>query len=400
MAAAASDTRSPPGLLPNLKKVMLFLTLGAALGCQQSDLPVGRIAGPGAGGSGVGGTPNGAMAGSTVGAAGAPDPGSGGSGASEPGSGGTPDPGPLSLELTELATSIDCGSVRLALTATHVYWTESASGRVMRVPLAGGAASEVATGQTAPGDITVDAGGVYWVNYGDTEPNSSRIMKKALPLTADEPLTLKQPLNVNEKILALALRAGKLYYALGHDVHAISTDPAEPLDAVVGTAINYDINPAGDPDGYPAGLAVTNESVCWTTDLRYGVECDDIEPGIAGYSELADSQGSLLLPDIAADGTFVYWVNGDQLERARADTLGEFRVTATDDSTPIAAFAINTSQVYFASESSILKHGVAPTDPEVPASVLAAGQTQVTALALDKVRAYWASGCAIRTIGL
>jgi len=79
--------------------------------------------------------------------------------------------------------------------------------------------------------------------------------------------------------LAITVSAGKLYYGLDHDVHVVSTDAAETLDEIVGTAINFDQNPPnGTPSGEPAGLAVSGNKVFWTTATRQGVEGDDREP--------------------------------------------------------------------------------------------------------------------------
>lgn len=301
----------------------------------------------------------------------------------------------IGKEPTELALTTDCGTVRLAVTASDVYWTESASGRVLSVPIAGGAVREVATAQSDPGDIAVDAGGVYWVNRGD----GSRVMKQPLPLTNAEPGVLKQSASA-EAFLALAVRDDVVYYTQSHDVHAISTDPSVTGDEVVGTAMNYDVNPPlGEPSGKPAALAVTESTVYWTTAERFGVECDDIEPGIAGYRELGQSQMDLLLDDIAADGVYAYWAKGPSLVRARAGTLGDFMVASTPDETRVTAFALGDTVAYLASESGdILEHPVASADPEEHSSVLVQGQPDVTAVVLDAERVYWASGCAIRSV--
>jgi hypothetical protein len=57
--------------------------------------------------------------------------------------------------------------VRIAVNATSVYWTnDTDGGTVMRVPLGGGGAVTLATGQSSPYDIAVDATSVYWTNPG------------------------------------------------------------------------------------------------------------------------------------------------------------------------------------------------------------------------------------------
>ena len=51
---------------------------------------------------------------------------------------------------------------RIAIDATHIYWTTQA-GEVMRVPLGGGTAVPLVTGLTTPGAITLDANAIYYV---------------------------------------------------------------------------------------------------------------------------------------------------------------------------------------------------------------------------------------------
>jgi hypothetical protein len=300
----------------------------------------------------------------------------------------------------------DCGTIRLAIQGSSVYWVEQGSGKVQTAPITGGSAVLVAGAQQAPSGIAVDGTGLYWVTAGDGTIGSSKIWKKSLPLAAGEPELLKAAPSTDE-ILAIAVRAGKLYYALGHDVHALATEAGDD-DIIVGTATNLDASPpTGVPSGEPAGLAVDETFVFWTTATRQGVERDDIVAGTSGYVELGESQGSLLLHDIESDGTHAYWANGDQLLRAQNDVKGGVTVTKTSAFDAITAFAINASDVYFGgAEGTVFKHSLTPpADPNddasiVPPAALARDQMNVSSVALDGTRVYWASGCALLSAGL
>jgi hypothetical protein len=68
------------------------------------------------------------------------------------------------------------GPYDIALDSRYVYWTDYGGGTVMGLPLGGGAAFTLASGQAGPNGIAVDSSAIYWTNYDGGE-----IMKVAKP---------------------------------------------------------------------------------------------------------------------------------------------------------------------------------------------------------------------------
>jgi hypothetical protein len=246
-----------------------------------------------------------------------------------------------------------------------------------------------------PTQIASDATGVYWINDGGAM--ASTIMKKPLP-TGDAEVLVTAP-DATTKFLAIAVSGGSVYYTHGSDIHQVSAADGGD-DVVVGTAINFDLMPPA-PAGEPAGLVVNGTKMFWTTKTRQGVEGDDTAPDHTeeSYVELGESQGNLLLQDIATDGTNGYWVDGAKVQRATMKPPVE--VTSTPDFDDIDAFTINATDVYFVTANGkVYKHSIMPpasADAAVPPTVLFRDQVKSNAIVLDATKAYWSSDCTIRS---
>ncbi len=238
----------------------------------------------------------------------------------------------------------------MASDGTDLYWTDIAGGNVWTMPIAGGTAQSVATGQLEPDSIAVDADGVYWINDGDGTPGSSTVMKKALPLIDGAPVVLKTLDDPRSNTLALA--DSTLYYAELHDVHAISTDETVTGDIIVGSAPGVD-----DTDGIPVGLAVDPTYVVWTTLRHIGnaagvsaVERDDRLEGTDAYLELGETVGTEYY-DLVANGTNAYWITYAGIMTTSLVTPKVQLLAASLDVTPgynvITSLAIDATNVYF-----------------------------------------------------
>ncbi len=312
---------------------------------------------------------------------------------------------------TELTKADGCGSMRIAIQGTTLYWTEKMSGKVRSMPVAGGAAVDIATAQVSPSAIAVDAKGVYWLAGGDGMGGGKKIMKLALPFVAPgTPEELKA--STTDMIFGIAVAADKLYYTLANDVHQISTDKAVAADIKVGTAVNYD-PPAPKIEGNPHGVATNGTLLAWTdVGDRNGVEGDDVMAETdpltdkAGYAELAQSVGALKW-DIAVDATYAYWIDGQNFVRNKltaATPVPDLPIMVTDKG-DLNTFAINAMSVYGATtENKILKHSLmAPTDEKtvVLPTAIARDQMSPTSVVVDAAKVYWSTAdCAIRSSDL
>jgi hypothetical protein len=58
-------------------------------------------------------------------------------------------------------------AIAIAVDASNVYWTDQTAGTVMSVPIGGGSPTTLASGQNAPSALAVDAMNVYWTNSGN-----------------------------------------------------------------------------------------------------------------------------------------------------------------------------------------------------------------------------------------
>jgi hypothetical protein len=86
---------------------------------------------------------------------------------------------PLAVgSLTRLASGMEA-QTGIAVDAAYVYWaTYTDPGAVMAMPVAGGALMTLASGQYSPYAIAIDATTVYWTNNTNT---GGTVMKVAKP---------------------------------------------------------------------------------------------------------------------------------------------------------------------------------------------------------------------------
>lgn len=303
----------------------------------------------------------------------------------------------------ELSAFTGCGNVRLALHDGQVFWSERTSGRVAAIPTSGGPVVELATGRLAPGQLAVDADGVYWFDAGDGSAGSSKLMKLSLPPDGAAPTTLLSAPGT-EAITGLTVAGGKLYYGLGHDVHQIATDGSGGSDVIVGVA--YARMDTRMPSGFPEAISVHGERVYWIVREVGSVESDDFLPGPDDSPRVGHS-GSMWNEDLGFAGDYVYYGAFESLYAAQPGAPA-VAIASSVDSSPVTSFAVSEQAAFFADQGGQLSHhelalpAAADSQPS-PSAPLARAQGSVTSLVLDGENLYWASvdsagGCAIRKL--
>jgi len=270
----------------------------------------------------------------------------------------------------------DCERLNLVLSGTDIYFVNVGAGSVSSVPVAGGAATSLATGLTDAGAFTLDDTNIY-VATGMT---LSRI-----PIgggTAEVVVTETAP------IFDVAVQDDVLYYAVGTSVKSVDATADDGTGTVVGTP---------ESSGEPQSVTVDGDNVFWGAVVAYNVEADSIATD--AVVKLGASQGNLLTGHRAlyTDGTHVYWVNGSTVERRVYDgTMAQENQTISIDSEMITAYVINATHVYLAAGGKIEKAALG--EDALP---LARGQGVVGSMVLDATNVYWSTDdCKIRKTAL
>lgn len=329
------------------------------------------------------------------------------------------DRGPPSLFQPAPATG--CKSVHLVAAGGFLYWTDEASGTVMRASTTGGAPTPVAVGEDHPTWLAVRGARVFWTAGGPgTASNGGTTLGRSI------------------RVAAPAGGAAKTI-ADGVDVHGVTpTDDGENVYFSTGGEIR-EVSSGGGQSSLVAtfsrvmprgAVAISGATLIALDGIDEQVMLIDLTAGAGSACDGRDSAnggwqgpcrwfestfGRLPADTILIRGDLAYWADTDAIkEYDVSKTDISWSVVATADATYINALCLGGDRVFFAADDYWLDYpgpeappanaGVIEMAPLAPGSistVLARGQNRPQSIASDGNRVFWSTGdCAIWGLGL
>jgi hypothetical protein len=251
----------------------------------------------------------------------------------------------------------------IAVDCTSVYWTNSGSGFVMKVPRGGGTPVTLALG-VSPGSIAVDATRVYFGDVDDV---------LAVPLDGGAPVTLASRQQGPEGIVA---NATSLYWV---NNGALMTMPLEGG----GVGGRWTALATWKDPNLGAAIALDATNVYWSQGGTGTVM--KMPVGGGAPTTLATRQGEP--GGIAVNASSVYWLNlniGGTL--VKAPLGGGAPRTLASRQWDVEGIAAGAGGVYWASKNGdVMKSGLGGGRPET----LAVGKGRSGAIAVDATSVYW-----------
>jgi hypothetical protein len=271
----------------------------------------------------------------------------------------------------------------LAVDESYLYFSIfSATGGVMRVPLAGGDPEPVVTGQNQPHDLAVDDQNVY---YGLLDNNSGGHLG-AVPKSGGTGTIIAT--GIASPVSQLAADAGFVYYLTGYN----------SVYRVFGGGGTSAVVAAGRYGNAATDLVVAGSEVFWVNAGAYDSTFSHLLPGtgyigstpVSGRPDLghhALASGLTAPQMIAVDANAVYFVDGTSVYRhprsgGSTEVLGPIAPAASGK---IVHLVSDGNHLYFADQKAVYRMPVSGGQTET----LTGGWGNILALAVDATSVYF-----------
>ena len=304
-----------------------------------------------------------------------------------------------------------CGSLKLLLAGSTLYWTNAMKGTVNSIPVAGGAAKEIATGEMNPTTLAISGSNLYWFAKGaksirkkpaDGTGTASDVVASSAVTTACTGFTGTKECGIGGFTVTAT---GDLYYSVGSKIFEIP--------AAGGAAVTV----GHEDSGIPTALAVENDLLGFPADVNGDVDVVKVVANTDAYCKtevntdntncirVARSQGSLILDSVFMANKVVYWVDGSSVKSNSATsndpTMMGSNVTIAGSDSSLSAFTVSGESTYFADKSEGGFVYMAPLTANATPTLIARKQKGVTSIAGDASAVYWApSDCSIMSLAL
>ena len=279
----------------------------------------------------------------------------------------------------------------------NVYWTSGRYGRVMAVSVDGGAPVTLTTGPTQPWGITASPTTVYWTELNQNFVDNNAVYQAAVD---GGPPVLVVPMAENP--VSIALDSTGLYWSQSAD------DGVLGGVAVSGKILRIPLGGGSvvtlaSSQSSPSSLAVNGSSVFWIDAFGPGVPPPNgvISSVALGGGVVTTIASGFNAPTgapprfLAADASRAYWISPDSAAMGTEVHDGSIKATLIGSNTidllasgqnEPAALAIDSSFVYWVNLSgTVMKVALGGGS----LSTLADGQPGPGAIAVDATSVYW-----------
>jgi hypothetical protein len=232
------------------------------------------------------------------------------------------------------------GVSEIAIDANNVYWTDGVT-MVMQGPISGGTATTLATGQSNPIGIGVNATSVYWANDSISMSGGGSVVK--IPIGGGMSTLLASGGNPGQ----LAVDGANVYWtdSLGHVVDKVATSG--------GTSVTLASTVTG---AAPGDMAIDTNSVYWCTTTP-PQEVRMVPKSGGSFVTLATGQPTA--SGVSVDATSVYWATTSTGEVRKVSIAGGTYTTLFSGQNNPHRTAIDGATIYWTSDGGIQRGSTA-----------------------------------------